>query len=153
MKRIPNLMFGAMVLITANSFADTTGRHPAYLHARTDLRRAERLMAVREDANVMRGLATAAHEAREAIHELDQAASWDRKDLVDDPPVGYLSQPAGPIPRNIAIPVRAARRDIVREEDNPAARALRNRALHHIDESIRLVRLVAREDWRDDWLR
>lgn len=53
MKRIPNLMIGAMV-ITANSFADTTGRHPAYLHARTDLRRAERLMAVREDANVMR---------------------------------------------------------------------------------------------------
>lgn len=151
-KRIPSLMVGALALIAANSFADTPGRHPAYLHARTDLRRAERLMDVREEPNVMRDLATAAREAHEAIRELDEAALWDRKDVVDNPPVDTYPDRSGRF-RAMTQFLFAARRDIDREEDNPAARAWRNRALHHIDESIRLVRRAARDDWRDDWLR
>jgi hypothetical protein len=152
MKGIAASIIGAAVLLAANSFADTPGRHPAYLHARTDLRRAERLMELREEPNVMRDLAAAGHEAHEAIRELDEAALWDRKDLVDNPPVDTYPDRPGRF-RAIAQFLFAARRDIDREEDNPAARAWRNRALHHIDESIRLVRRAARDDWRDDWLR
>ena len=151
-RRIPTLMLGAMVLIAANSSADTPGRHPPYLHARTDPRRAERLMEVREEPNVMRDLASAAREAHEAIRELEEAALWDRKDLVDNPPVDSYPDRPGRF-RAIAQLLFAAGRDIDREEDNPAARAWRNRALQHIDESIRLVRRAARDDWREDWLR
>jgi len=146
-------MIGAALLCTAVlSFADAPGRHPAYLHSRTDLRRAERLMEVNEEPNVMRDLAAATHETHEAIREIDAAARWDRKDLEDNPPVDTYPDRPGRF-RAIAKFLFAARRDIEHEEDNPAARAWRDRALHHIDESIRLVKRAARADWRDEWLR
>ena len=152
-KGISASIIGAVMLVAAaGSFADTPGRHPAYLRARTDLRRAERLMGVREEPNVMRDLSSAAHEAQEAIREIDAAAAWDRKDLIDNPPVDTYPNRRGRF-QAIAQYLYGARRDIEREEDNPAARAWRNRALQHIDESIRLVRRAARDDWRDDWLR
>jgi hypothetical protein len=152
-KAIPVSTIGALLLLaTANSFADTPGRHPAYLHARTDLRRAERLMEVREQPNVMRDLAAAAHEAHEAIREMDAAALWDRKDIVDNPPIDTYPDRPGRF-RAIAQFLFGAKRDIQHEEDNPIARAWRDRAIRHIDESIRLVRLAARDDWRDEWLR
>jgi hypothetical protein len=53
------------------AFGDTPGRHPAYLHARTDLRRAERLMDWPEFRNVKHDLDDSAHHVREAIHEID----------------------------------------------------------------------------------
>ena len=109
-------------------------------------------MEVREEPNVTRDLAAAARETHEAIREMDEAVLWDRKDLVDNPPVDTYPNRPGRF-RAIAQFLFAARRDIDREEDNPEARVWRNRALHHIDESIRLVRRAARDDWRDDWLR
>jgi len=152
-KRTPVVTIAAMTLFAAASgFADTPGRHPAYLRARTDLRRAERLMDVREEPNVRRDLAAAAREVQQAIREIDAAAAWDRKDLMDNPPVDTYPDRPGRF-RAMAQFLLGARRDIEREEDNPAARAWRNRALQHIDESIRLVRRAARDDWRDDWLR
>ncbi len=144
-------MIGAAMLLTAAlSFGDTPGRHPAYLHARTDLRRAELLMAWPEQPNVRRDLAAAAHEAHEAIRAMDAAALWDRKFLADNPPVDTYPDRPGRF-RAIAQFLFSAKRDIEREEDNPAARAWRDGALHHINESLRLVRRAARDDWRDDW--
>jgi hypothetical protein len=83
-------------------------------------------MEVREEPNVMRDLASAAGEAHEAIRELDEAALWDRKDLVDNPPVDAYRDRPGRF-RALAQFLFAARRDIDREEDDPAARAWRNR--------------------------
>jgi hypothetical protein len=143
---------GAALLLATFSFADTPGRHPAYLHARTDLRRAERLMQAPEFPNVARDLAGAAHEAHEAIHEMDAAALWDRKDVIDNPPVDTFPDRPGRF-RAIGQFLYSAKRDITREEDNPAARAWRDRAIRHIDECIRLVRLAAHDDWRDEWFR
>ena len=140
------LFAGALV------FGDTPGRHPAYLHARADLRRAERIMAVPDEPNVHRDLAAAAHEAHEAVREIDAAASWDRKDIDDNPPIDTYPGRPGRF-RAIAQFLMSARRDIEHEEDNPAARAWRDRALHHIDESIQMVRRAARDEWRDEWIR
>ena len=146
-------MLGAAMLLTAAlGFADTPGRHPAYLHARTDLRRAERLMEAPEEPNVRRDLAAAGHEAHEAIREMDAAALWDRKDVFDNPPIDTYPDRPGRF-HAIGQFLFSARRDIEREEDNPAARAWRDRAIHHIDESIRLLRRAARDDWRDDWFK
>ena len=142
----------ALLLAAPIGYADTPGRHPFYMHARTDLRRAERLMEVREERNVMRDLAAASREAHAAIRELDAAALWGRKDVEDNPPVDTHPNRSGRF-RAIAQFLIAARRDIEREEDNPAARAWRNRALEHIDQAIQSVRRAGRDDWRDDWLR
>ncbi|MBV9505573.1 MAG: hypothetical protein JO323_11290, partial [Acidobacteriia bacterium] len=121
-KLIAARTIGVTLLFAAVSgFADTPGRHPAYLHARTDLRRAERLMGMPEEPNVRRDLAAAAHEAREAIREMDAAALWDGKDVVDNPPVDTYPDRPGRF-HAIAQFLFAARRDIDREEDNPAAR-------------------------------
>jgi hypothetical protein len=147
------LIAGAALLAAASlSFADTPGRHPAYLHARTDLRRAERLMEVREEPNVMRDLSAAGHEAHEAIREMDAAALWDHKNLRDDPPVDTYPDRPGRF-HAIGQFLYSAKHDIEREEDNPEARVWRDRALHHIDESIRLLRRAARDDWRDEWFK
>lgn len=153
MKLTRHLMIGVALLATvALSFADTPGRHPAYLQARSDLRRAERLMQGFEEPNVRRDLSAATHEIQEAIREMDAAALWDRKDLDDHPPVDTYPDRPGRF-RAIGQFLFSAKHDIEREEDNPAARVWRDRALHHINESIRLVRRAARDDWRDEWFR
>ena len=109
-------------------------------------------MDVREELNVRRDLPAASNAAHEAIREIDAAARWDRKDVDDNPPIDTYPDRPGRFRAIVQFPF-TARRDIEREEDNPAARGWRDRALHHIDESIRLVRRAARDDWRDDWLR
>ena len=144
----------AVALLAAVSAAsgDVPGRHPAYLHARADLRRAERLMDWPEFRNVRRDLDESARHIREAIQEIDMAARWDRKDLEDHPPVDAYPDRAGRF-RAIAGFLFAAKRDIEHEEDNPAARAWRNRAIQRIDEAIAAVHRAARDEWRDEWLR
>jgi hypothetical protein len=141
-----------VVLAIPSVFGDAPGRHPAYLHARTDLRRAERLMAWPEFRNVRHELDESANHAREAIREIDAAARWDRKDLEDNP---RLDTYPGRVDRFRAIAqfLSSAKHDIEHEEDNPAARAWRNRAIHHIDEAINAVHRAARDQWRDEWVR
>jgi hypothetical protein len=142
----------AFLLTGTATFGDTPGRHPAYLHARTDLRRAEHLMDWPEFRNVRHDLDDSARHVREAIHELDAAAAWDRKDLIDNPPIDTYPDRAGRF-HAIAQFLFGAKRDIEREEDNPAARAWRDRAIRHIDEAIASVHHAARDEWRDDWVR
>jgi hypothetical protein len=136
----------------AAAFGDVPGRHPAYLHARADLRRAERLMDWPEFRNVRHDLDDSARHVREAIHEIDMAARWDRKDLEDNPPVDSYEDRAGRF-RAIVGFLFGAKRDIEREEDNPAARAWRNRAIQRTDEAIAALHRAARDEWRDEWLR
>jgi hypothetical protein len=130
----------AVVFLMAVSAAlgDVPGRHPAYLHARTDLRRAERSMDWPEFRNVKHDLDDSARHVREAIHEIDAAASWDRKDLEDHPPIDTYPDRAGRF-HAIARFLVSAKGDIEREEDNPAARAWRDRAIKHIDEALAAV--------------
>lgn len=153
MKPIRYLVIPAALFFAATlSFADTPGRHPAYLRARSDLRRAELLMARPDERNVVRDLAAAAHETHEAIREMDAAALWDRKDVDDHPRIDTFPDRPGYF-RAIGQYLFSAKRDLEREEDNPAARAWRDRAIHDINEALRLVRRAARDDWRDDWFR
>ena len=149
--RFSTLAVAALLAIPA-AFGDVPGRHPAYLHARTDLRRAERLMDWAEFRNVRHDLDDSAKHVREAIREIDAAAAWDRKDLEDNPRLDTYPDRAGRF-HAIAKFLSGAKRDIEREEDNPAARGWRNRAIHHIDEAIAAVHRAAHDEWRDEWLR
>lgn len=134
------------------AFSDTPGRHPAYLHARADLRRAEGLMDWPEFRNVRHDLDESARHVREAIHEIDAAAAWDRKDLEDHPHVDTYPNRAGRF-QAIARFLFGAKHDIEREEDNPAAKGWRDRAIRDIDEAIAAVHRAAGDQWRDEWLR
>ena len=152
-KRIAVSKAAAALLVTAtNGYADTPGRHPFYMHARADLRRAQELMEVRDEPNVMRDLAAASREADAAIRELDAAALWDRKDVDSNPTVDIHTDRTGRF-RAIARFLIAARHNMDRDEDDPQARDWRDRALDHVDRAIQCVRHAARDDWRDDWLR
>jgi hypothetical protein len=142
-----NLKRYGMTLIAAVAlFAPTAtyaqGRHPRYLHARTDLRSAQFFARVREEPNVTRNLQAADREIEAAIREIDRAAVLDRKDLVDRPPIDTSLARKDRF-RKIVDLLRSARMDIEGEEDNPAARGWRKVAFMHIDEALNAVHRAA----------
>jgi hypothetical protein len=133
-------MIAAVALATLAPFQlSAQGRHPRYIHARADLRRAFLLMRVPEEPNVMRDMQEASGMVERAIHELDIAAMFDRKDLDDNPPVDTHMGRGGRF-REILRLLESARNDIGQEEDNPRAREWRNRAFGFIDGAIAKVR-------------
>jgi hypothetical protein len=125
------------------------GRHPRYLHARSDLRRATRLMLIPDEPNVMRDMQAAADRVERAIRELDTASMWDRKDIDDNPPVDTRLG-RGSRFREILRLLGSARNDIAQEEDNPRAAEWRNRAFRNIDDALDLVRRGGYDKFRDD---
>jgi len=128
----------ALLFSLAASPASAQGRHPAYLHALTDLRHA-RAHLERHDGGELR------HEEKEAIHAIDdaiaeikKAAIDDGKDLNDHPPVdAHLDYP-GRLHRAKEL-LEKAHRDIAEEEDNQFAQGLQQRAFDHIDRAIHKV--------------
>jgi hypothetical protein len=124
--------------------ADTPGRHPAYLHARSDLRRAQALMRIHDDPDVMRRIHQADIEIDKAIHEMDVAAKLDHKDLEDHPPIDSGLDRRGRV-RKVMELLQKARADIGREEDDPSAIGWRDLAYRHIDASMNFVRHAAHD--------
>jgi hypothetical protein len=138
--------FGAAVLalMPAVSQADTPGRHPFYLHARSDLRAAQWISRGSEDPNVTRRLHQADQEVEAAIHEIDRAAVIDHKDHDDHPPVDARLDRNGRFRRMMEL-LQKSRADIGREEDNPSAIGWRDLAYRHIDRAMEFVRRAARD--------
>src|ERR1700733_3214034 len=128
----------AAVVLLAPVATHAQGRHPRYLHARTDLRTAQLFARVREEPNVTRNLEAAAVEIEAAIKEIDRAAVIDRKDLVDKPPIDARLARKDRF-RKIIDLLKSARADIEGEEDNPRAREWRTVAFKHIDEALNAV--------------
>ena len=131
-----------VMLAPAMVSADTPGRHPAYLHARTDLRTAQMLMRVHDEPNVMRNLRAADEEIEAAIREVDRAAVIDRKDLEDHPRADVNLDRPGRLRKTVEL-LRSSRRDLGREEDNGAARGWRDAAYRHIDAALEHVHRAA----------
>jgi tetratricopeptide (TPR) repeat protein len=144
-----NLKHATILMALAAILAAAQGRHPAYLHARSDLRRATLLMRIPDEPNVNRDMAVAVDLTEHAIHELDDAARWDRKDLDDHPSIDTHLGRGGRF-REIIRLLEGARRDIEHEEDNPVAREWRNRAFHNIDEAIAVVRKGGYDKFTDE---
>jgi len=132
-------MIAAVALATLPFQLPAQGRHPRYIHARADLRRAILLMRVPDEPNVMRDMQEAMGMVERAIHELDVAAMFDRRDLDDNPPVDTRLG-RGSRFREILRLLGSARNDIDGEEDNPRAREWRNRAFGFIDGAMARVR-------------
>jgi hypothetical protein len=124
-------------------------RHPRYLHARSDLRRAQFLMRIPEEPNVMRDMQAASDLVERAIRELDAAAMFDRKDIDDHPSVD-THMGRGSRFREIVRLLGSARKDISEEEDNPRAAQWRNRAFGLIDQAMAMVQKGGYDKFRDE---
>jgi hypothetical protein len=124
--------------------ADTPGRHPFYLHARSDLRTAQWISRGSEDPNVTRRLHEADQEIEAAIHEIDRASVLDHKDLNDHPHIDEKLTRSDRFRKMMEL-LQKSRADIGREEDNPSAIGLRDLAYRHIDKAMELVHRAARD--------
>jgi hypothetical protein len=119
------------------SHADIPGKHPFYLHALSDLRAARWLVEHRPgDAAVSAHEAVAIGAMDAAINEIKRAAIDDGKDLRDHPAVDGTGDPRARLHRAADL-LHKVHDDVAREEDDPATRGLRNRAVAHIDQAIR----------------
>lgn len=63
------------------AFAYLPGSHSHYLHAMSDLRKADQLLDVSYEPNVTHKLREAGHQDRRAIHDIDVALILDGKNL------------------------------------------------------------------------
>ncbi|MEI9971221.1 MAG: hypothetical protein WDO73_03720 [Ignavibacteriota bacterium] len=142
-------LIAAIVLAALSTFPlAAQGRHPRYIHARADLRRSVILMRIPDEPNVMRDMREASDMVERAIHELDAAAMFDRRDLEDNPAVDTRIG-RGSRFREILRLLAAARADIEGEEDNPRAREWRNRAFGYIDGAMAKVRQGGYDRFQD----
>jgi hypothetical protein len=113
--------------------ADLPGKHPAYLHALSDLRTARWMLEHRPgDAKVSDHEDMAIMEIDKAIGEIKHAAIDDGKDIHDHPPMDVAADRPGRLHKALEL-LRKVHSDVAREEDDPATRGLRDRALGHID--------------------
>lgn len=138
------LVGGAALLAPASGLAESPGRHPHYLRARSDLSAARYFLRVREEANVTRNLIAADREVEAAIREIDNAAVLDHKDIYDRPPADTRLDRPGRFRKIMAL-LQSARADLAREEDNRAARGWRDAAFRRIDAAMDFVRRAARD--------
>jgi hypothetical protein len=126
----------ALLVLLVSACASQPSRHPAYLHALTDLRTARWMLEHRPgDAAVTVHEDEAITEIDRAIAELRRAAVDDGKNLHDHPSADAPNDYRGRLHRAAEL-LRKVRADTFREEDNPAARGLRDRAIGHVDAAL-----------------
>ena len=114
-------------------------RHPAYLHALSDLREARaNLEHWGGDAQLKWDERGAVEAIDRAIGDIKRAAIDDGKNLQDHPAIDAHEPRAGRLHRALAA-LRTARADVSKEEDNAFASGLRARGLHNIDEAVRFT--------------
>ncbi|BAY61122.1 hypothetical protein NIES22_11830 [Calothrix brevissima NIES-22] len=129
--------------------AVTPVQHPAYLHARSDLRKAELLLQQRDETNVEQETKLAYQQVHLAIQEIDKAAVLDKKDLQDNPNVDTSVKHLDKF-RAIYKLLRSAEKDISEQEDTNASRSWRNRAKANIEQAKHYVEIAASRDVVDD---
>ena len=121
------------------TLADEPGKHPAYLHALSDLRHARaHLERFTPSDRLNDEEQRAIEQIDKAIGEIKHASVDDGKDLNDHPPIDAHMGHRGRYHKALEL-LDKAHNDIAREEDDSWARGLRNRALGHIDEAHRIV--------------
>jgi hypothetical protein len=138
------IAMGMIALVASPAMAETPGRHPHYLHARSDLRTAQLLLRVHDEPNVMAHIHAVDGEIDAAVREIDHAAVLDHKDMDDHPRIDTRLDRPGRFRRAMAL-LASARRDIGMEEDNPRAIGWRDVAFRHIDMAMEQLRKAARD--------
>ena len=138
--RFPKLKLAALAasslaLIPVAAHAQWWVQHPAYLHAMADLRQAYWLVQHRDsrDPEAKAEERQAAGAIRAAYQSLRDAAIVDNKNIDDQPPADMnFDQRGGRLHRAMDL-LHDAHNEVSREEDDPAARGFKNRAIQQID--------------------
>jgi hypothetical protein len=129
-------MFLLVLLFGGCASQPAPAKHPAYLHALSDLRTARWMLANRPgDAAVTAHESEAIGEIDHAINELSRAAVNDGKNINSRPPADAPADYRGRLHKAADL-LRTVRAETYREEDNPSSVGLRDRALGHIDAAL-----------------
>ncbi|SRR5579884_1142557 len=139
MLRTSHAVLLTLFMLPIGAGAQMPGRHPGYDRALSDLRYARALLeAGPQWGRVARDDERAVAEIDRALQEIRRAAWEDGKNPNAHPPIDAHWLPPERLRRAQDVLSRA-RHDLDHEEDNPAARGLRDRAWMHIDEAQRAV--------------
>lgn len=129
----------SVTALSANA-AELPGRHPAYLHALSDLRAARWNLEHRPgDAAVSAQEDRAIVETDRAIQEAKKAAMEDGKNIEDHPHEDANLDRRGRLHHALEL-LQKAKDDVAREEDNPETRNLCNRIVEHTDAALEATR-------------
>jgi hypothetical protein len=138
------VFFATVVFAGVPSHAQEYGRHPAYLHALSDLRLMRAYLdRLTPSERIDDESQHAIGEIDAAIREIKEASIDDGKDLRDHLPVDARITPTNRYHKAREAGT-AAWADINREEDNGYARGLKHRALGHIEEANHTVDKIIR---------
>ena len=124
----------ALFLAVSPSSASAQGRHPAYIHALSDLRAARAHLERPDHGELRHEEKEAVHQINDAIDEIKKAAIEDGKDLDEHPMVDARMDWPGRLHRAMEL-LDKAHQDIAHEEDNRFAQGLQQRAFEHIDKA------------------
>lgn len=125
-----------VVALPFSASADLPGKHPAYLHALSDLRAARWMLEHSPgDRAVSSHEDEAINEIDHAIEEFRKAAIDDGKSLHDHPNVDLPKEHSGRLHRAAEL-LRKVHQDTNQEEDDPSARGLKHRAIGHVDNAL-----------------
>jgi len=129
----------AALMLPLAAHAQWWQRHPAYLHAMSDLRQAYWLVQHHEKhdpfgGNEERTALKAIHEAYQALKD---ASITDDKNIDDQPPADMtFGDHKGRLRQALQL-LHDAHNEVAREEEDPAARGFRDDALAHIDKAAK----------------
>jgi len=116
--------------------ADLPGKHPAYLHALSDLRAAYWLIDHRPgDAAVSAHEDVALQQIGAAVGQIKKAAIDDGKDIHDHPAIDAGKDKSDRLHRAVEL-LKKIQSDVNREEDDPTVHGLKQMALEHVDKAL-----------------
>jgi hypothetical protein len=124
-------------------------QHPAYIHAMADLRQAYWLIQHQDRGDLLAKVEEqrASGAISAAYQNLKDASILDDKDINAQPPADMtFGDRRGRLHRALEL-LRDAHNEVNREEDDPAARGFKQRALHDIDQAAAATD-VALHAWR-----
>ena len=139
----------AALMLPVSAHAQWWAQHPGYLKAMSDLRTAYWLISHHETADpaVNNEEQNAMNSIRVAYKDLKDASIVDDKDIDDQPPPDFVfGDHSGRLHHAMDL-LKKAHDEVSGEEDNPAARGFRNRAVHNIDDAGRWT-ASAIQAWR-----
>ncbi|WP_341528453.1 hypothetical protein WKK05_03655 [Nostoc sp. UHCC 0302] len=131
------------------ALADIPGNHPLYLHARSDLRKAELLLQTPDECNVTQEARLATQKVHQAIRDIDIAGVLDGKNIDYYPQVDTSLNHHDKF-RAIYKLLRRADKDLSGEEDNNFVVGWRNTAEADINQAKHYTAIAAGRDTIDD---
>ena len=125
---------GVTMFLAMPSWADNPGKHPAYLHALSDLRDARAHLEQLSNDPVDQEEIHAIDHIDKAIGEIKKAAIMDGKNIQDHVPVDAHMTRTGRFHKALEL-LDKAKRDASGEEDQPDTAGLQLRVIGHIDQA------------------